>query len=110
MSGVFSIDVDRRFADALAAGVLAQHGGDPLALADVDADGDLDLYVANYRTNTIRSTGLSILNVDGRRFIRPEDRDQYEFTPEGLILEHGDVDVLAFHTGSTAVMRATQFP
>ena len=35
MSGVFSIAIDRRFADALAAGVLAQHGGDPLALADV---------------------------------------------------------------------------
>lgn len=35
MSGVSSIAIDRRFADALAAGVLAQHGGDPLALADV---------------------------------------------------------------------------
>ena len=35
MSGVFSIAIDRRFADALAAGVLARHGGDPLALADV---------------------------------------------------------------------------
>ena len=35
MRGVFSIGIDRRFADELAAGVLAQHGGDPLALADV---------------------------------------------------------------------------
>ena len=32
---VFTIAIDRRFADELAMGVLAQHGGDPLALADV---------------------------------------------------------------------------
>ena len=35
MNGVFTIAVDRRFADELAAGVLAEHGGDPLALADL---------------------------------------------------------------------------
>ena len=35
MKGVFTIGIDRRFADELAAGVLAEHGGDPLALADM---------------------------------------------------------------------------
>ncbi len=35
MTSVFTIGIDRRFADELATGVLAQHGGDPLALADV---------------------------------------------------------------------------
>jgi ATP-dependent helicase/nuclease subunit B len=35
MKGVFSIGIDRRFADELAAGVLAEHAGDPLKLADV---------------------------------------------------------------------------
>ena len=35
MTGVYTIAIDRRFADELAIGVLAQHGGDPLALADV---------------------------------------------------------------------------
>jgi len=35
MNGVYSIAIDRRFADALAAGVLAEYGRDPLALADV---------------------------------------------------------------------------
>jgi ATP-dependent helicase/nuclease subunit B len=35
MNGVFSIGIDRRFADELAAGVLAGHGRDPLKLADV---------------------------------------------------------------------------
>jgi hypothetical protein len=32
---VFTIAIDRRFADELAMGVLAQYGGDPLVLADV---------------------------------------------------------------------------
>ncbi|HLM12230.1 MAG TPA: double-strand break repair protein AddB, partial [Reyranella sp.] len=32
---VFTIAIDRRFADELAVAVLAQQGGDPLALADV---------------------------------------------------------------------------
>ncbi|WP_020699482.1 double-strand break repair protein AddB [Reyranella massiliensis] len=35
MKGVFSIGIDRRFADELARGVLAEQGGDPLALADM---------------------------------------------------------------------------
>jgi len=35
VSGVFTIGMDRRFADELARGVLAEHGHDPLALADL---------------------------------------------------------------------------
>ncbi|HYX03670.1 MAG TPA: double-strand break repair protein AddB, partial [Reyranella sp.] len=35
MKGVFTIAADRRFADELALGVLAEYGADPLALADV---------------------------------------------------------------------------
>ncbi len=35
MKGVFTIGIDRRFADELARGVLAQHAADPLALAEV---------------------------------------------------------------------------
>jgi ATP-dependent helicase/nuclease subunit B len=35
MKGVFTIGIDRRFADELARGVLARHAGDPLALADI---------------------------------------------------------------------------
>lgn len=34
MKGVYSIGIDRRFADELAAGVLAEYGRDPLVLAD----------------------------------------------------------------------------
>ena len=70
-----------------------------MALADIDGNGTLDLYVANYRTTTIRSTGLQLLNVNGRRLFKPEDRDSYEFTPEGLVLEHAEPDAVYLNDG-----------
>ena len=70
-----------------------------MALADIDGNGTLDLYVANYRTTTIRSTGLQVLNVNGRRVLRPQDRESYEITPEGLIIEHAEEDVVYLNDG-----------
>jgi hypothetical protein len=87
------------FTENTAAGLLRQHGSTSLALADINGDGSLDLYVANYRTTTIRSTGFTVLNLNGKRSIRPEDRDALEYTPNGMVLEHGEPDVLYLNQG-----------
>ncbi len=71
-----------------------------MALADVDSDGDLDLYVANYRTSTVRSTGLKYLVTDdGRKKLRPQDRDRFEITSEGYLREVGEPDFLYLNDG-----------
>ena len=80
-------------------GLLRRYCATSMALADIDGNGTLDLYVANYRTTTIRSTGLQVLNINGKRMLRPEDRDGYEITPAGLVLEHAEPDVLYLNDG-----------
>jgi len=87
------------FTEAMESGLVRKFGSMSMALADIEGNGRLDLYVANYRTTTVRSTGLEMLNVGGRRMIRPQDRDQYEVTPEGLVREKGEEDFLYRNDG-----------
>jgi hypothetical protein len=81
-------------------GLIQRGGSTSFAIADIDGDGDPDLYVVNYRSTTLRTTGLELLNINGRRSIRPEDRDAIEITPEGRVLEHGEPDVLYRNNGN----------
>src|SRR6266571_2372228 len=96
---LFLNDGKGKFTEATTSGLIRKFAATSMAMGDIDGDGNLDLYVANYRTTTFRSTGLSVLNVDGKRVFRPEDRDDYEFTPDGRVLEYGEVDVLYINDG-----------
>lgn len=96
---LFLNDGKGHFREASGGGLVRKYGATTLALADINGDGSLDLYVANYRTTTIRSTGLDLLRINGQLSLRPEDREDYELTPRGLILEHGEPDILYLNDG-----------
>jgi len=96
---LFRNDGKGKFTEALDSGLVRRFGATTLALADIEGDGALDLYVVNYRTTTIRATGFAVLNAGGKRMIRPEDRDQLEYTTEGRVLEHGEADILYRNDG-----------
>lgn len=80
-------------------GLVHKYASTTATLADIDGDGYLDLYVANYRTTTIRSTGLELLSINGQLALKPEDRNDYQITPQGMILEFGEPHVLYHNDG-----------
>ena len=96
---LFLNDGHGHFTEAKDSGLLHEYGAMTCALGDIDGDGALDLYVANYRTTTVRSTGFSLLNVGGRRMIQPQDRGHLEITAEGRVLEQGEPHVLYHNDG-----------
>lgn len=90
--------------------------GMSLALADVDGDGLLDIYITNYRTETIRDHPqtrlqgnridgkLVVLFVDGRPTTEPDLVGRFTLSEDGRIQEHGEVDVLYRNQGNFRFM------
>ena len=101
-----------RFTEATGpSGLTSTHGSMSMALGDVDGNGTLDLYVANYRTWTMRDAfnlRLSVRVVDGRPVVTrvfgrpvtdPDLVGRFTIGEDGNLLEHGEVDALLFNDG-----------
>ena len=92
-------------------GVRSKTGSMSMALADVDGNGTLDLYVANFRPDTIKDAPTTRFHgqlVNGRPVVMavndqpatlPEYTNRFVLTPSGNVLELGEPDVLYLNNG-----------
>ncbi|HZR17217.1 MAG TPA: VCBS repeat-containing protein [Verrucomicrobiae bacterium] len=84
----------------VAAGLESKLGSTSMALADIDGNGTLDLYVANYGvTSIIRNGGeLSFAYVNGKPQIRGRYAQRIKFVGD-MMFELGEPDVLYLNDG-----------
>src|SRR5262249_7336222 len=89
----FLNDGHGKFSDVTSvAGTANKFGSVTLALADVDGNGTLDLYVANNRTDDIRDRGeVDLRMVNGQLVVPPSLSDRLVVV-KGKVLEYGEPD------------------
>lgn len=90
-----------KFKDATAAaGTRSNYGSTTVALADVDGNGTLDLYIANYRPDDIRDRGrVNITVVNGRPVMVGGEPNRFVFLNRRLE-ECGQPDQLFLNDGA----------
>lgn len=82
------------------AGTATPYGSVTLALADVDGNGTLDLYVANNRTDDIRDRGnIQAQMVNGKLVLPPQLTNRLAII-NGKLHEYGEPDVLYLNDGA----------
>lgn len=75
-------------------------GGTSIALADLDGNGALDLFVANYGENTLLRSGggLSVRTVNGRPVVSGRDARRWKII-NGRIIEFGEPSAVYLNDG-----------
>jgi hypothetical protein len=83
-----------------AAGLLSRLGSTSMALADIDGNGTLDLYVANYgATSLLRNGGaLNVSYINGQPVVRGRYAQRIKII-NGVMYELGEPDVLYLNDG-----------
>jgi hypothetical protein len=120
-SGVrlFKNDGKGRFSEATTeAGLGSKTGSMSMALADIDRDGDLDLYVVNYRPTTLKDIPDArfqvayvrnqpvITHFNGIPTTRPDLTNRFVLSMNGDVLELGEADELFINDGTGKFARA----
>ena len=75
---LFLNDGSGRFTEKTGSGLFPKLGATSMSLADIDSDGDLDLYVANYRTTNYKDrppgVNVEVKQENGRVVVTPANR------------------------------------
>jgi hypothetical protein len=91
---LFRNNGDSTFADATAtAGIGTRYGSNSIALADIDNDGDLDLYIVNYGAKSVLKDGgkLDIVRENNRLTVRGPYANRIKFIGNKMF-EFGEPD------------------
>ncbi len=101
-------DQHGRFVDATAnAGLRGTEATETIALADVDGNGTLDVYVANNRTDDIRDwPRVPVIYVNRKPTVPPQLRNRISLE-SGSLQEFGEPDVLFLNDGQARFRAAS---
>ena len=98
---LFRNNGDSTFADATAtAGIGTRYGSNSIALADIDNDGDLDLYIVNYGAKSVLKDGgkLDIVRENNRLTVRGPYANRIKFIGNKMF-EFGEPDEFYLNDG-----------